>query len=146
MLLSGSAGVLLGLAARLTMRWVALESGVSPGFSTGGSFEVVALGVALGAPAAFLFFLVQPQAARMRPWSGLLWGLALFALLAAFPTPAARSALADTPDTPLFTAVAFATLFAAWGLSLALLQRRFLGGFTNSSHRPALPSEAGPVQ
>jgi hypothetical protein len=42
-------GLALGLAARLAMRFVALESGMAGGFSAGGSLEVIAFGAIVGA-------------------------------------------------------------------------------------------------
>lgn len=111
-------GVVLGAGARVVMRFVALESGIAAGFSTGGSLEVVVFGALVGAPAAWLFFTLRPRLALPAPVPGLLSGLTLFAVLALAPPPAARSALADTPDTPLATAVAFAVLFALWGVGL----------------------------
>jgi hypothetical protein len=115
------AGLLLGAAARLIMRFVALEAGMSSGFSAGGSLEVVAFGAILGTPAALAFYLVRPRMAAVRPWPGPLYGAALYGVLAAVPPPAAQSALAATSDTPAATAAAFGTLFVAWGLALELL-------------------------
>ena len=54
----------------------------------------------------------------------MLFGLAVFGVLALAPPPAARSALADTPDTPAATAAAFALCFAVWGAGLEHIARR----------------------
>lgn len=123
---AGLSGLLLGLAARVTMRFVALEAGVDPGFSAAGSFEVVLFGLIVGTPAALLLFVARGWVRVWRPWAGLLLGLTLFAVLAALPPPSARSALEGTPDTPAATALAFAAVFAAWGLVLEYLNKRFL--------------------
>lgn len=125
-ILAAASGLLLGVAARLVMRFVALESGVAPGFSLGGSLEVVVFGALIGMPVALLFFVLRPRVQPRWPWPGLACGLLLFAVLAAAPPPAARSALADTPDTPAATAFAFALLLAAWGVALEALYRRVL--------------------
>ena len=114
-------GLLLGVAARVTMRFVAREAGVSANFSLGGSLEVVAFGTMIGAPVAMLFFGIRPRLPVRRPWPGLLWGLSLFGILTAAPPPAAQSALAATPDTSAATALAFGVLFVTWGLALEYL-------------------------
>lgn len=124
-LLSVAAGLVLGIAARAVMRFVALESGLDAGFSIGGSFEVVAFGALVGVPAAAVFLVARRRRSRRGWWPGLLFGAAMFAALTAVQPPAARSALAGTPDTPAATAVAFALLFLGWGLGLEWMARRF---------------------
>jgi hypothetical protein len=126
LMVSCVSGAFLGMAARVTMRVVALEAGASPGFSLGGSLEVVAFGAMIGTPVALLFFGFRSRVPSWQPWLGPLCGLSLFGVLSAVPPPAARSALAATPDTPAATALAFAILFAAWGLMLEYFARRFL--------------------
>lgn len=119
-------GLLLGAAARVTMRFVALEAGVSVALSLGGSLEVVTFGALVGTPVALLFFVFRLRVQVWRPWLGLLCGFSLFAVLGALPPPAARSALAATPDTPALTVLAFGVLFVAWGLMLEYFARRLL--------------------
>ena len=121
-------GLALGIAARVVMRFVALESGMSGNFSIGGSLEVVAFGAILGVPIAFLFFALRRRVKMGRPWPGVICGLALFAVVAVVPPPAARSALTATPDTPAATALAFAALCVAWGVWLEVLAGRVLAG------------------
>jgi hypothetical protein len=116
--LAALSGLLLGVAARLTMRFVALESGVATGSSLGGTVEVIVYGALIGVPLALLFQIVRPRLGMRRPLAGALFGLAVFMLFAAFPPEPARSAMADTPDTPAATALAFAVLFVAWGVAL----------------------------
>jgi hypothetical protein len=128
------AGVWLGIAVRVAMRFVALESGVSVGFSVGGSLEVVAFGAMIGTPAALLFFVLRPRWPGSSPWAGVLCGLLLLAVLAILPLPAARSALRSTPDTPAATATAFGIAFVAWGLTLDYLARCLRpGGYARAS-------------
>jgi hypothetical protein len=115
------AGTALGCAGRLLMRVIALESGLPGSYSLGGSLEVVLFGILLGAPLAAGFCLVRPWLRWSSPLPGLTLGLLLTALLAAFPPTSARSALAATPDTPIFTLVGFGLLFTAWGVALELL-------------------------
>jgi hypothetical protein len=113
-----AAGIGLGVAARLVMRVVALESGFDPAFTFAGSIEVVAFGALLGTPLAVFFLIARRRTSRARPWLGIMYGLMVITALAAFQPPSARSALAGTPDTPAATAAVFAALFAAWGLAL----------------------------
>ena len=123
---AAACGMLLGIAARLVMRFVAMESGLDGAFSVGGSLEVAAFGALIGAPGAWLFFVLRPRVNLPIPWAGVLCGLGLFLLFSVIPPPAARSALANTPDTPAATALAFAVLFVAWGWILEYLGRRMV--------------------
>jgi hypothetical protein len=126
MLISCVCGAFLGVAARVTMRFVALEAGVAPAFSLGGSLEVVAFGALIGAPVALLFLGIRSQVHGWHPWLGVLCGASLFGVLSAIPPPAARSALSATQDTPAASAAAFGVLFVAWGWMLESVARRFL--------------------
>jgi hypothetical protein len=119
------AGAALGMGARLVMRLVALTARLPGSFSAGGSLEVVAVGVLLGAPLALAFFAVRRRVHVGPPWAGALFGLALFAVEALIPLPAARTALAATPDPPLITAALFAGLFVLFGMGLDLRWRRW---------------------
>lgn len=117
-----AAGLWLGFAGRLVMRLVAVEAGVAPGLSLGGSLEVVAFGVMLGAPVALVFWACRAKW-PMPLGSGIAWGLLTFTALVALPPPAARSALAATPDAAPTTAVLFALVFASYGALLDLIWR-----------------------
>ena len=125
MLAAASSGLVLGVAARLLMRFVALEAGVSPGYSLGGSLEVIAFGAIVGTPVAFAFLSIRQRVRYRVPWPGLALGLGMLVALTAVPPPSARSALAATPDTPWATFVGFGLLFVLWGVALDLLARHF---------------------
>jgi hypothetical protein len=122
------AGTVLGVAGRLLMRFIAREAGLPGSFSTGGSLEVVLFGVLLGAPLAAGFWLLRPHLRVPRPLAGLGFGVVLTALLAVFPPPSGRSALANTPDTPLFTLLGFGLLLTLWGTALDLVTGWNRGG------------------
>jgi hypothetical protein len=77
---AAACGVLLGIAARLVMRFVARESGLDGAFSVEGSLEVVIFGALIGAPVAWLFFALRPRVSLRFPWAGVLCGLCLFLL------------------------------------------------------------------
>jgi hypothetical protein len=122
--LSLLSGALLGIAARVVMRFIALESGLDGGFSVGGSLEVVAFGLLVGTPVALAFLSFRRRLSVPAPWGGVAVGLCLFFVLSVLQPPSAQSALAGTPDTPEATAVAFGVMFAAWGVFLDSLARR----------------------
>lgn len=112
------AGLTLGIAGRILMRIVALQSGVPSGFSIGGTGDVVAFGFLLGTPVSVVFWLLRPLVRVRRPLAGLLLGILVAGGFALLPPPSARSAMAATPDDPLSTVIEFAVLLALWGLAL----------------------------
>lgn len=65
--ISVAGGIVLGMAARLAMRWVALESGLAPGGSLGGTLEVIAFSVLVGTPIASVFLLLRPRIRVPKP-------------------------------------------------------------------------------
>jgi len=117
------AGLGLGVGARLLMRLIALEAGLPGSYSLGGSVDVVLFGLLLGGPIAAGFWLIRPRLAWRRPFAGVALGTMLLALFALLPPASARSALAGTPDTPLFTLLGFGLLLIGWGAALELVAR-----------------------
>lgn len=140
---SATAALVLGVGARLTMRFIALEAGLPGAFSLGGSLEIVAFGALAGAPVALGFLLLRARLHGWGAWPGVLLGVALLVVAAAFPPPSARSAMAATTDTPAATAAAFGVLFVGWGLVLEWLHRRIGSSRArdHSSAGPAAPSD-----
>jgi hypothetical protein len=122
LLFAASAGAVLGVAARVAMRLVALQAGIPSEFSLGGSIEIVLFGAILGAPVALAFWACR-RYWRLPAGSGVLLTLGLFAILALWPTPAARGALAATNDAPAVTAVIFGAAFVVYGVALEMLWR-----------------------
>jgi hypothetical protein len=114
------AGAVLGLASRVAMRLVAFKADVAPGFSLGGSIEVVLFGMLIGTPIALVV-----SACRRRfslpAWTGVAVGLALFASFTVWQPPAARSALSTVPDAAFTTAACFAAAFVLYGVVLDVL-------------------------
>ena len=111
------AGIWLGIAARIAMRFIALQAGVVPGFSSGGSVEVILFGTMIGTPVALLVWVCRGKW-RLPSWFGTMIGLVLFSLLTVFQPAAARSALGGTPDGPLSTTLLFAAAFLSYGAFL----------------------------
>jgi hypothetical protein len=120
--LAACAGAVLGIATRVAMRLVAWQAGVNASFSFGGSFEIVLFGILVGTPLALLYWGCRARFALPR-LTGVAAALALFAVLALWPTPSARGALAATPDTPIVTAAIFAAAFLVYGVALDALWR-----------------------
>jgi hypothetical protein len=113
-----AAGLMLGVAGRILMRIVVLQSGTPGGFSIGGTAEVVAFGMLLGTPVSTVFWLLRPLVRIHRPLAGLLLGVVVVAGLALAPPPSARSAMAAVPDDPFATLLQFAVLVVGWGVAL----------------------------
>jgi hypothetical protein len=118
------AGLTFGVAARIVMRVIAVLAGGTEGFSWGGSIEVVALGLLIGAPIALFFLALRSRLEWAPPWPGVALGAALFVATALQPLPSAESALAGTNDPPLATAALFAALWIGYGLLLEWLHAR----------------------
>lgn len=117
--LSGVA--VLGILGRAVMRIVALRVGAEPGFSVGGTLEVLATGLLLGAASGPLYALSRrflPGPADLR---GLAFGGALFSLLLLFPPPAARSAVRGLEELLPFLVMMFGILFLVYGVALERL-------------------------
>jgi hypothetical protein len=119
---AAGAGAVLGIATRVAMRLVAWQAGMNSSFSLSGSLEIVLFGMLIGAPVALLYWVCRDRFALPR-LAGVGAALGLFAVLAAWPTSSARSALAATPDTPIVTAVIFGTAFLVYGAALEALWR-----------------------
>jgi hypothetical protein len=115
------AGLALGAGARLVMRFIGLASPGQEGFSWGGTLEVMALGMLIGAPLAFFFLMMRRHLEWRRPLGGLVMGTVLFGASALQPPSSAREAMAGTDDPTLATALLFAALWIGFGLLLELL-------------------------
>lgn len=109
-------GVLLGVGGRVVMRLIALGAGVPPGFSLGGTVEVIATGVLIGAPAALLWLAVRRWLGG-RLWRGAAYGALVLAALTLVPPPAARSAFSGVGDLGL-TLGLFGPLFVLFGAAV----------------------------
>ena len=120
-------GLFLGAAARLVMATLAGLEGVGPGFSLGGTLEVVATGLIIGVPAGVALFVARIRIWRSSRILGAAAGAVLFLALAAFPPPAARSAAGGLSSRVLAAGfVLFAITFVAWGMLVQLAIDRTL--------------------
>ncbi len=120
------AGLLLGVGGRIVMRLIAVAAGISPGFSIGGSLEVVATGILIGTPAA-LVWLVLRRLLGGGIWRGAAYGGLVLAVLTAVPPPAARSAFGAVDNLAL-TLGLFGPLFVIYGALVEVGARSLLTG------------------
>lgn len=118
------AGLAFGVAARIVMRVIAWTAGSTEAFSWGGSIQVVAMGLLIGAPIALFFLMLRSRLEWKPPWAGVALGASLFTASALRPLPSAQSALTGTADPPLATAALFAALWIGYGLLLEWFHAR----------------------
>lgn len=130
LLRAGLAGALtgalvLGVGGRMVMRLAALIGGGAPGFSWGGSLEVVAAGALYGAAGGLVWVVL---ARRLRPpFTGLALGSVTFAGIG-LVSSAAQGAAASMPRTPRLAVLAlFLALCLTWGVVTDRVARRWAG-------------------
>jgi hypothetical protein len=115
--------IILGVGGRLLMRGVAVMAGVPPGFSMGGSLEVVISGALYGAIAG-LTLLAFPI--RLGVWRAIGHAAAVF-LIIAVTSDAARSAASGIPFPARgWALLAFGILLVANTSALMSIQARRL--------------------
>ncbi len=117
--------LILGALGRLAMRALAVARGMEPGYSIGGTLDVVVVGLIYGAVGGLLLgMLGRVRAGRILP--GAVMGVLLF-LFAFFTSAAARSAASGMGYGFLRNTFGIAALiFLAWGVLTSVLIRRFL--------------------
>jgi hypothetical protein len=125
---AGLAGALtgtlvLGVGGRIVMRLAALIGGRAPGFSWGGSLEVIAAGALCGAAGGLLWVAVARRLGRAM--TGPVLGAATFTGIG-LVSDAARGAAASLPGPRRLTAlVLFLLLCVAWGAATDIVARRW---------------------
>jgi hypothetical protein len=124
LLISLTAGILLGVGGRLAMWVLALIALGSSGFSFGGTLEVIVSGLLFGVPAALVYALLRKKIGTPALWKGACFGLLFFVLLVIFPPPAAVSASSGLRHVLHITLILFGVLFAAYGIILEGLLKR----------------------
>lgn len=78
-------GTAAGAVSRLSMRLIALEAGMQPGFSVGGTLGILIIGAIMGIPFAFLYAAIRRFIPLPERYRGLAYGLMLSALFIAVP-------------------------------------------------------------
>lgn len=136
-LLAGLAGgLVLGVGGRVAMRLIALGAGLEPGFSWGGTGEVVATGLLIGVPAAIAFVALRRFIPGPGIWRGAAFGALLFLALVAVPLPAAELA-SESVGRLLLTVGLFGPLFLLYGVVIELVLRRLRRGDEPRRSAPA---------
>ncbi len=118
-----TAGVLiLGIGGRLLMRLTALIAGRAPGFSWGGSLEVLAAGALFGGAGGLAWLAL----ARFGPrrFTGLALGTTAFAAIELLSDAARGAAGGLAPGPRAFALALFLALCIGWGLATDALARR----------------------
>lgn len=110
------------------MAVLAAVQGTRPGFTLGGTLEVVATGVIIGVPAGLTLLVGRLRVWRSCRFLGAIGGGLLFSGLALVPPPAARSASTGVSSAVLIVAlVLFGTLFVSWGVTLVAAVDQMFG-------------------
>lgn len=116
---TAAGGLLLGGGGRLAMRGVTLLAGSRPGFSVGGTLEVLAFGAIVGAVAGALYPWVRrvlPAATVVR---GLLLGILTLVALALLRVPSVVRSASGFPNLQVEVLLVFLPTFLLFGLALA---------------------------
>ena len=117
--------LILGVGGRSLMRLIAVVAGITTGFSWGGSWEVVLLGVITGALAG-LFYPLYKEILPIPSWAGgLLYGAIIFGIFLLLPI-GGKGAARGFPELLWLTYTGFGFLFLVFGLTLAICYRRLI--------------------
>ena len=117
--------LILGVGGRSLMRLIAVVAGISTGFSWGGSWEVVLLGVITGALAG-LFYPFFKGILSLPHWAGgLLYGAIIFGVFLLIPI-GGKGAAMGFPELLWLTYTGFGLLFLVFGLTVAIYYRRLV--------------------
>lgn len=112
--------LILGCGGRLIMTLIAVIAGLAPGYTAGGTLEVIAFGAITGALAGAIY----PLASRFLPQlvivRGSFYGLLVYLAVIIAPGEAKMAAL-SLPDLLPLTLLLFALLFAGFGIALSSL-------------------------
>jgi len=135
-------GVAAGLGARLTMRGVALVSGLQPNFTMEGTITIAVIGLVMGTPFGVAFIALRQLLPGAGVWKGLVYGLLLFLVFMAPPLLFYREGeflLAP----PLVSLALFAPLGFVYGGTVAFtiqrLERNLLPASVHSQKSPDTP-------
>jgi len=117
-LISGT--LILGIGGRLMMRTMAIISGLSGGFSWGGSLEVVMLGALIGLCSGAFMGINFPFSYLNRIIWGMLHGILAYLMVIILPIDG-KGAAQGFPDLQLTIHILFGGLFLLHGIGMAFL-------------------------
>lgn len=111
--------ILLGLGGRVVMRLLTMHDGREPGFSFGGTLEIMLYGAIIGLVAGLVFALLPAPLRKNWIASGLIFGLLVYAgTILTLPAHIAGTAAPFSDILPLVL-FGFGLCFLAFGLALA---------------------------
>lgn len=116
--------VVLGIGGRIVMRIIAWNAGLPPGFSLGGSLEVLVAGGWRGLVGGLAFAALRRFGPRNACARGVLLGALLFAFSFATLSASLRS-LASELDAVALALALFGGLFALYAAAVELAARRW---------------------
>ena len=115
--------IVLGVGGRIVMRLAAVIAGRTPGFSWGGSVEVIVAGALYGAAGGLLWVVLARRLGRAA--TSLVLGAATFAGIG-LVSDTAQGAAASLPGLPRVAALAlFLALCVVWGGTTDRVARRW---------------------
>lgn len=127
-LVSGFIGgtVIVGIGGRLAMRSIALLAGRQGGFSWGGTWEVVALGLIIGVLSGIVYAMVEKYGLPNESLNGAIYGIFVFVMLLILPI-GGKGAAKGFPDMQPTIYLIFGILLVVYGVLLAFLFKKFMG-------------------
>lgn len=124
--------LVLGCGGRLIMTLIAVIAGLAPGYTAGGTLEVIAFGAIAGTLAGAIAPLAWRLAPLLRIGRGSLYGLLVYLAVILAPGEAKMAAL-SLPELLPLTLLLFALLFAGFGVALTSLLSRLPNAMTKQS-------------
>jgi len=110
--------VILGIGGRLLMRAIALLAHAEPGFSFGGTLEVIAFAALVGLASGPVFAIFETRLPGSEMLKGAVFGVLVFLVVILLPGDAKNAAFAF-PELFPATIATFAALFIAFGIALS---------------------------
>jgi hypothetical protein len=115
--------VILGVGGRIAMRVVALLARAEPGFSFGGTLEVLSFASLVGLASGPVFATMGKRSPGSELLKGAVFGALVFFVVVLLPGEAKNAAFAFPELFPVTIAM-FAALFIAFGIALAKVCER----------------------
>ncbi len=103
------------------MRILSLVVHKEPGFTFGGTLEVIAFGALVGVPSGLVYAFANKYVSIPRFWKGLIYGALIFVVLLIVPFEGKGAAAAFPQELMPVIVAMFAILFIGFGIILALV-------------------------
>jgi peptidoglycan/LPS O-acetylase OafA/YrhL len=116
--------IVLGIGGRVVMSMIALLAHQQPGWTPGGTLEVLAFAALIGLPSGLFFGAVGHYLPGNDMLKGSVFGALVFVVVVLIPMEAKNAAFAFPELLPV-TVTMFAALFVSYGMALALTIKQF---------------------